>query len=153
MKISTLCYVQDKNNYLMIHKIKKENDLFKDFWNGVGGKLETNESPEECAIRETYEETGLKVKNPTLKGIITFPNNHDSGETWYVFVYLIKEFKGTVIESDEGTLQWIPIKDINKLNIQNADRHFLKWIQNDQIFSAKFYYTGNELIDFTVSFY
>lgn len=153
MKISTLCYIQDKDKYLMIHRNKRDNDLFKDFWNGIGGKLKINESPEEGVIREAKEETGLTISNPKLKGVITFPNNHDTEETWYVFVFIVTEFKGDLKENEEGTLKWVPIKEISKLNIQNADRHFLEWLHKDQIFSAKFYYIGNDLKDLKVNFY
>lgn len=137
----------------MMHRTKRDGDLFKDFWNGIGGKLEKDESPEECVIREVLEESGLTIRNPKLKGIATFPNNHDTGETWYVFIYTTNDFKGKLIENDEGKLEWVPIKDIPSLNIQNADRHFLQWLNKDKIFSAKFYYIHNTLKDFNVVFY
>ncbi len=153
MKISTLCYIKYKNKYLMIHRVKRKEDLFKNFWNGIGGKLLDNESPEECVIREVKEETSLQIKNPKLKGIITFPNNRDSGETWYVFVYIVTKFEGNIIESGEGKLEWIPISKLKKLNIQDADKHFLQWLNKKQIFSAKFHYLGKVLKDFKVNFY
>ncbi|MAI88720.1 MAG: DNA mismatch repair protein MutT, partial [Candidatus Marinimicrobia bacterium] len=73
MKIGTLCYITDSEKTLMLHRVKKENDMHEGKWNGLGGKLEAGESPEECVIREVYEESGLTIKNPKLKGIITFP--------------------------------------------------------------------------------
>lgn len=136
----------------MIHRTKKENDIFKDFWNGIGGKLHHNETPEECIIREVIEETGLTIVKPQLRGIITFPNNRDTSETWIVFVFTATKFSGTVIENHEGTLEWIRTKGIPKLNIQNADRVFMPWLNKKEIFSAKFHYRGDNLIDHIVNF-
>lgn len=153
MKLATLCYIRDKDSYLMLHRTKKEGDIFKDFWNGIGGKMESNESPEECVIREVNEETGLQLIEPQLKGIITFPNNRDTGETWYVFVFLANQFTGSLKDSEEGDLEWVPLERVSELNIQNADKHFMSWLEKDKIFSAKFYYIGDELKDFKVVFY
>ncbi len=153
MKLATLCYIERQNKILMMHRTKRVGDLFKDFWNGIGGKLKDSESPEECAIREVKEETGLTITKPTLKGILTFPNNRDTGEVWYVFVYTVKHFKGNLKENEEGTLHWIEKKDLSKLNIQKADKHFTKWLDLKKIFSAKFYYEGDTLVDYQVSFY
>ena len=69
---TTLCYIERENKYLMLHRVKKEHDLNKDKWIGIGGKFESGESPEECVMRETLEETGLTLKNFDYRGIITF---------------------------------------------------------------------------------
>lgn len=153
MKVATLCYLRSKNQTLLIHRNKREGDLFKDYWNGLGGKVEQNESPEECVIREMEEESGLKVQEPKLKGILTFPNNRDSGETWYVFLYIAEKFSGKLIENDEGELTWVENEEISKLNIQGADKFFIEWLDKPGVFSAKFYYKGEELIDHQVYFY
>ena len=98
MKLATLCYVINKtdNSTLMIHRVKKENDYHEGKWNGLGGKFENGESPEECAIREVKEESGLDIKNPKLHGFISFPM-FDGVEDWYVFVFTATEFDGEMI--------------------------------------------------------
>ena len=107
MKIGTLCYITNNEETLMLHRIKKENDMHKNKWNGLGGKLIPGETPEECIIREVKEESGLDIKAPLLKGIITFPK-FDDIDDWLVFVYTCNKFSGSLIECDEGELQWIP---------------------------------------------
>ena len=103
MKIGTLCYISNMDKTLMLHRIKKENDMNKNKWNGLGGKLIPGETPEECVIREVKEESGLSIDSPTLKGIITFPK-FDDIDDWLVFVYISDNFTGNLIECDEGVL-------------------------------------------------
>ena len=91
MKIGTLCYIKKNNKTLMLHRVKKENDMHKNKWNGLGGKLIPGESPEECVIREIKEESGLNIKTPSLKGIITFPK-FDNIEDWLVFVFTANQY-------------------------------------------------------------
>ena len=153
MKIATLCYLKHKGKTLFIHRNKREDDLFKDYWNGLGGKLEANESPEECVIREMEEETGLTISNLKMKGILTIPNDRDSGETWYIFVFVAIGFEGELEENKEGELVWVDDDKISTLNIQEADKHFIKWLEKEKFFSAKFHYKGDELVDQKVSFY
>src|SRR4030065_626309 len=107
MKLATLCYVRDKNNKstLMIHRTKKANDFHEGKWNGLGGKFETGESPEECVFREVKEEAGIEIINPRMHGFITFPL-FDGTDDWYVFIFTADKFKGDLIESDEGILKW-----------------------------------------------
>ena len=93
MKISTLCYIKKNNQTLMLHRIKKKNDIHKNKWNGLGGKLIEGESPEECVKREVLEESGLIIESPNLHGIITFPK-FDEIDDWIVFVYTAKNFEG-----------------------------------------------------------
>lgn len=153
MKVATLCYLRSKGKTLLIHRNKREGDLFKDYWNGLGGKVEEGESPEDCVIREMKEESGLDIQNPQLKGILTFPNNRDSGETWYVFLYIAEEFSGDLIETDEGELVWMDDEQVTKLDIQGADKIFWKWLSKPKVFSAKFHYQGDDLVEHQVSFY
>ena len=89
MKVATLCYIRRADKTLMIHRIKKENDMHAGKWNGLGGKLEPGETPDECAAREIREESGLVIANPMLKGILTFPM-FDGDEDWYAFVFLVR---------------------------------------------------------------
>ena len=121
-------------------------------WNGLGGKLENGESPEECVIREVYEESGLTIKNPTLRGIMTFPK-FDDIDDWLVFLYTSNEFKGNLIESEEGILNWINNNEILNLNLWDGDKIYLAWLKQDKFFSAKFIYKNRELKDYSVTFY
>ena len=136
----------------MLYRNKKENDYHEGKWNGLGGKFELGETPEECAIRELKEESGLTVKNPKLKGFITFPN-FDGVDDWYVFVFVITNFEGNLIDSPEGKLEWIPNEKLTSLNLWGGDKIFLEWLNLDKFFSAKFNYKNGKFIDYVVSFY
>jgi 8-oxo-dGTP diphosphatase len=154
MKLATLCYVIDleNNTTLMLHRIKKENDVHEGKWNGLGGKFEENETPEECVIREVNEESGLVIKSPKLHGFITFPL-FDGKEDWYVFVFTADEFTGKLTESDEGVLEWIPNEKVTDLNLWDGDAIFLNWLKEDKFFSAKFTYISRKLGNYSVNFY
>jgi 8-oxo-dGTP diphosphatase len=154
MKLATLCYVMNKQNNttLMIHRIKKENDYHEGKWNGLGGKFEAGESPEECAVREIREESGLIVKSPRMHGFITFPN-FDGVDDWYVFIFTSDEFEGKLIDSPEGKLEWIPNDKVTELNLWGGDKIFLEWLYQDRFFSAKFNYENGEYKDYSVCFY
>ena len=152
MKIGTLCYITDSEKTLMLHRVKKENDMHEGKWNGLGGKLEAGESPEECVIREVYEESGLTIKNPKLKGIITFPKFNEIDD-WLVFVYTANDFEGNTIDSDEGVLEWIHNSKLLDLNLWEGDKVYLKWLDKNELFSAKFIYKKRKLVDFDVVFY
>jgi 8-oxo-dGTP diphosphatase len=154
MKLATLCYVIDRKTKktLMIHRIKKENDYHEGKWNGLGGKFEEGESPEDCAIREVLEESGLTIKNPKLHGFISFPL-FDGKEDWYVFVFTADNFKGNLIDSPEGKLKWIENDKVTSLNLWEGDKIFLDWLYQDKFFSAKFIYQSGSLSDYEVHFY
>jgi 8-oxo-dGTP diphosphatase len=154
MKLATLCYVIDRKNKttLMIYRIKKRNDVHEGKWNGLGGKFEGNESPEECVIREIKEESGLNIKSPKLHGLITFPL-FDGKEDWYVFVFTAHEFTGKLMDSNEGNLEWIPNKKITELNLWDGDAIFLNWLKKNKFFSAKFIYNNGKLENYSVNFY
>lgn len=154
MKLATLCYVMDKNSdkTLMIHRVKKKNDYHEGKWNGLGGKFEQGESPEECAIREIEEESGLKIKAINMKGFITFPL-FDGKEDWYVFVFTAEEFSGKLIESNEGNLEWIPNEKLTELNLWDGDKIFFDWLFRDKFFSAKFVYKNGKMNSYRVHFY
>lgn len=152
MKLATLCYVRRPGQTLMIHRIKKPNDMHQGKWNGLGGKLEAGETPEECAIREIYEESGLQVQNLTLKGLLTFPG-FANDEDWYAFVFISDRFKGELIDPPEGFLSWIENSQLMDLNLWEGDRIFLPWLDQPGIFSAKFVYLDNRLVSHDVVFY
>ena len=151
-QLATLCYVMNENKTLMLHRVKKENDYHKGKWNGLGGKFEVGESPEECAKREILEESGLVVENPLLKGIITFPM-FDNVKDWYVFVFTSDKFTGELIHSNEGNLEWIDNDKLTDLNLWDGDKIFIPWIFQDRFFSAKFNYEKGLFKDYSVNFY
>lgn len=149
--LATLCYVQKDNKTLMLHRTKKENDYHEGKWNGLGGKFEPGETPDECAIREIKEESGLTTENPKLKGFISFPN-FDGKNDWNVFVFVVDEFEGNLIESPEGNLKWIENDRLLDLNLWEGDKVFMKWLFQNKFFSAKFIYQNGVFEDYTVSF-
>ncbi|MGT2910917.1 NUDIX hydrolase [Streptococcus cameli] len=153
VKLATICYVDNGKEWLMLHRNKKPNDVHAGKWIGVGGKIEAGETPEECAIREIKEETGLDVKALSLKGIITFPEFTPDND-WYTYVFKVTDFEGEVIDCEEGTLEWVPYKDIRDLPTWEGDYVFMKWLlENKSFFSAKFAYKGDTLIEQEVVFY
>ena len=154
MKLATLCYVIDKkNNFtLMIYRNKKQNDYHEGKWNGLGGKFEPGESPEECAIREIEEESGLKVASLRMKGFITFPL-FDGKDDWYVFLLTADEFAGELIDSPEGRLEWIPNEKLTEINLWDGDKIFIPWLFKDGFFSAKFNYAEGKYFSHDVNFY
>ncbi|MFA8342202.1 MAG: NUDIX domain-containing protein [Rhodothermaceae bacterium] len=149
--LATLCYVQKENKTLMLHRVKKENDYHEGKWNGLGGKFEAGETPEECAAREIEEESGLKIKNPKLNGFISFPN-FDGKNDWNVFVFTIKEFEGELIDSPEGNLEWIENGKLFDLNLWDGDKIFMKWVFEKKFFSAKFIYGNGKFKNYQVNF-
>ena len=152
MKISTLCYIKKNNQTLMLHRIKKKNDIHKNKWNGLGGKLIEGESPEECVKREVLEESGLIIESPNLHGIITFPK-FDEIDDWIVFVYTAKNFEGNLIECNEGKLNWVSDDQLLSLNLWEGDKIFIPWLSQEKFFSAKFIYKKKKLADYSVIFY
>ncbi len=142
MKLATLCYVKCDGKTLMLHRVKKQGDMHQGKWNGLGGKFDSGETPEECVEREVLEESGLTIANPQLHGFLTFPA-FDGVEDWYVFVYTATEFTGDLIVSAEGNLEWIDDGQILELPLWEGDQVFLEWMQRDQFFSGKFEYSTN----------
>jgi 8-oxo-dGTP diphosphatase len=152
MKLATLGYVRNGGKTLMVHRNKKANDMHQGRWNGLGGKFEPGETPEECVIREIHEESGLTAHNPTLKGFLTFPG-FSNDEDWYAFVFVVNDFEGDLIESPEGDLQWIDDRELQNLFLWEGDFIFLPWLDEPGFFSGKFTYRNNQLIEHEVVFY
>jgi len=152
MQLATLCYVMKDNKTLMLFRNKKPNDVHEGKWNGLGGKFEKGETPEECVIREVKEESGLMIKNPKLHGIITFPM-FDGKKDWYVFMFTVKDFEGELIDSNEGKLEWIENEKLLDLNLWEGDKIFIPWLFQEKYFSAKFIYENKKLISHNMSFY
>jgi 8-oxo-dGTP diphosphatase len=152
MKLATLCYVRQGEQTLMVHRVKKANDMHQGKWNGLGGKFEPGESPEDCARREILEESGLEVIDLAWKGILTFPDFSDD-EDWYAFIFVATVEDGALIESPEGDLKWIDNRDLLGLNLWEGDRIFLPWLDSPGLFSGKFTYLNGRLVDHSVVFY
>ncbi len=152
MKLATLCYIRKNGRTLMLHRVKKRDDVHEGKWNGLGGKFEPGESPEECVIREVREESGLRIRSPRLKGVLTFPL-FSKGEDWYVFVFTASSFSGRLTDSDEGDLAWIKDADLLKLNLWPGDRVFLPLLKRRGHFSGKFSYRGGRLAGYRVEKY
>jgi 8-oxo-dGTP diphosphatase len=152
MKLATLCYLKMNGKTLMIHRIKKEKDMHRGKWNGLGGKLKPGETPEECAIREVREESGLTIRDPILKGLLTFPK-FANDEDWYAFVFIAHKFTGQLIESPEGILKWIDDEQLLNLDLWAGDLIFLPWLEQPGFFSGKFIYRAGRLVDYSAVFY
>ncbi len=152
MQLTSICYIRKNGKTLMLHRVKKENDISKDKWLGLGGKFEDAETPEECIIREVEEESGLIIKNPKLCGIITYPQ-FDGEHDEMMFLFTADEFDGKIIDSDEGMLEWVNNDKIQDLNIWEGDKLFFKWLEDEKFFSAKMVYENGELKSYQVVFY
>ena len=151
MKNTTLCYIEKDCKYLMLHRIKKENDENRDKWIGVGGKLEEKESPYDCIKREIKEETGLTVNDPRYRGVITFVS--DKYETEIMHLFWTDNFSGDILkECDEGELCWIDKRKLLELPIWEGDKIFLKLIDStNDFFSLKLVYNGDKLIGYYIN--
>jgi 8-oxo-dGTP diphosphatase len=152
MKLATLCYVRNGEQTLMVHRVKKAQDMHLGKWNGLGGKLEPGETPEECARREIQEESGLEVADLTWKGLLTFPG-FSNDEDWYAFVFVATVVDGPLIDSPEGDLKWVDQEELFGLNLWEGDRIFLPWLDRPGVFSGKFTYLDGRLVDHWVEFY
>ena len=145
-KLTTLCYIEHDNRYLMLHRVKKQNDINKDKYIGIGGHFEYGESPDECLKREVMEETGLILTDYRARGIITFVYGKDVVE--YMHLFTATGFEGNLIECDEGELVWIDIEKVCDLDIWEGDRVFFDLLRKDkEFFSLKLIYdTDDRLI-------
>ena len=142
---TTLCYIQRDGAYLMLHRVKKENDVNRDKWIGVGGKFEDKESPEDCLLREVYEETGLTLTDYRCRGLVTFVS--DRWPTEYMHLFTASGFTGTLKECSEGVLEWVPKERLLELPHWEGDAIFLKLIDRAEqpFFSLKLCYEGDVL--------
>ena len=141
-ELSTLCYLERENEYLMLHRVVKKNDVNKDKWIGVGGHFEQDESPEECLLREVREETGYTLTSYRFRGIVTFVSG--DGVTEYMHLFTADGFTGMPQECDEGVLEWVPRERIEDLNIWEGDKIFFRLLAKDEpFFSLKLVYDGN----------
>lgn len=146
MILSTLCYITQGQQVLMLHRVKKKNDVNKDKWIGIGGKFLPEESPEECLLREAQEETGLTLTSWRCRGIVTFLNDCCEGE--YMFLFTADGFTGEIKACDEGDLQWVPRDFLNRLPKWEGDQIFLDLLWQDApFFLLKLRYHGDRLVE------
>ena len=143
---TTLCYITRGNDVLMLHRVRKKNDLNRDKWIGLGGKLEAGETPEQCLLREVKEETGLTLTSWQYRGIVTFLSDRWEGE--YMHLYTADGFEGTMTDCDEGELAWIPRERIPELPQWEGDRIFLDLLrQGAPFFRLTLRYEGDTLAE------
>lgn len=146
MKNTTLIYIEKDGKTLLLHRTKKKNDLNHDLWVGIGGHCEEGESPEDCALREAKEETGLTLTEYKYRGVVTFVSDKYEGE--YMHLFTASDFVGDIIECDEGDLEWVENERIPTLPAWAGDRIFLELLRkNEPFFSLKLVYEGSTLAE------
>jgi len=145
LRNTTLCYVLQGDRVLMLHRTKKEKDINKDKWIGIGGKFLNRESPDECLLREAYEETGLTLTRWQCRGVVTFLSDV---EDEYMYLFTADGFEGNLKECDEGDLQWVSREFLNTLPKWEGDEIFLKLLwENAPFFLLKLRYEGDKLLE------
>ena len=146
MRNTTLCHIERDGCYLMLHRVRKQNDLNHDKWVGIGGKFEEGESPEDCLLREVREETGLVLQSWSYRGIVTFVS--DEWGTEYMHLFHSSDFSGTLrTDCDEGTLEWLDKRELLQKQLWEGDRIFLRLLDEDvPFFSLKLCYQGDRLL-------
>lgn len=143
---TTLCYITRGDDVLMLHRVKKKNDINKDKWIGIGGKFEGEESPDECLLREVREETGLELTDWRCRGVVTFLSDGCEGEFMYLFT--ADGFQGEPKECDEGDLQWVSREFLYNLPMWEGDKIFLDLLWQDApFFLLKLRYEGDKLME------
>ena len=152
MKMTTFCYIENNDCYLMLHRTKKKKDVNKDKWIGVGGHAEGNETPQECLIREVKEETGLLLTSYKFRGLITFISDEYEAEMMCLFT--ADGYTGELITCDEGELEWVKKSDVPQLPTWEGDAQFLKLLLEDEkrFFAMKLRYEGQRLVEKSVEF-
>lgn len=147
---TTLCYITRGEEVLMLHRVKKQNDINKDKWIGIGGKFQENESPDECLLREAKEETGLTLTNYKCRGIVTFLNDCCEGE--YMYLFTADGFTGQLKECDEGDLQWVSREFLYSLPMWEGDKIFLDLLWTEEpFFLLTLRYSGDKLLSATLN--
>ena len=145
-ELTTICYLEQQGKYLMLHRTKKQHDINKDKWIGIGGHFEYGESPEEGIQREMVEECGITLSDPKLRGIITFVS--DAPVCVYMFLFTATAYKGELLKDcDEGELEWVDKHELLKLPLWSGDKIFLKLLgTREAFFSLKLCYEGDKLV-------
>ncbi len=146
IQLATICYIDNGQELLLLHRNKKANDVHEGKWISVGGKIEAGETPQACAVREIYEETGLTVQDMHFAGMVTFPEFTPNTD-WYTYVFKITHFSGQLIDCNEGTLAWVPYDEVMDKPTWEGDYQLFDWILRDvPFFSAKFVYDENQIL-------
>ena len=149
-QVTTLCYIEREDSYLMLHRVKKKNDLNENKWVGIGGHAEEGESPEDCLLREAMEETGLLLTSYRFRGLVTFVS--DKWGTEYMGLYTADGFEGELTDCDEGCLEWVPKSEIPNLNLWTGDLIFFRLLEeNAPFFSLKLRYEGDRLAEWQLN--
>ena len=147
---TTLCYITRGEEVLMLHRVKKQNDINKDKWIGIGGKFQENESPDQCLLREAKEETGLTLTDYKCRGIVTFLNDCCEGE--YMYLFTADGFEGELKECDEGDLQWVSREFLYSLPMWEGDKIFLDLLWTEEpFFLLTLNYSGDKLLSATLN--
>lgn len=147
ISLTTLCYIEKDEKYLMMHRVKKERDLNKDKWVGVGGHFLEGETPEECLLREVKEETGLKLISWHFRGIVTFLSN-EWPDAEYMHLFTADGFEGEPEECDEGNLEWVEKNKVYDLPIWEGDKVFFRLLEmRKEFFSLKLRYEEETLVE------
>ena len=140
---TTQIYIIDKDKWLLLLRNKKKNDINHDKWIAVGGKVEPGETVEECAIRETYEETGLVIDHLEHRGIVYFIYDEKEPEEMHIFT--TSSFHGDLQECNEGTLKWIEQENLFTLPMWEGDRIYLeRLLHGMNKFIYEFHYDKND---------
>lgn len=144
--ITTLCYIEHDNQYLMLYRNKKENDICEGKWVGIGGKLEANETPDEGIKREVWEETGLTLTGYIRRGVIHFISDRWDDED--IYLYTATGYEGEINwDCVEGELKWIPIEEVETLPLWEGDFHFLrKLVRGCMNIEMDMEYEGHKLV-------
>lgn len=143
-RLTTLCYIEREDSYLMLHRVSKKHDVNKDKWIGIGGHFEEGESPEECLLREAKEETGLTLTSWRFRGLVTFLA--EGWDTEYMCLYTADGYEGELTDCNEGVLEWVKKADIDSLNLWEGDKIFFRLLnENAPFFSLKLSYSGDRL--------
>ena len=149
-QVTTLCYIEREDSYLMLHRVKKKNDLNENKWVGIGGHAEEGESPEDCLLREAMEETGLLLTSYRFRGLVTFVS--DKWGTEYMCLYTADGFEGELTDCNEGCLEWVLKSEIPNLNLWMGDLIFFRLLEeNAPFFSLKLRYEGDRLAEWQLN--
>ena len=141
---TTLCYLEKDGQYLMLHRVKKKNDVNHDKWIGVGGKFEPGEDALACALREVQEETGLTMQAPRYRGVVDFTCDPWPPEQMHLFT--CTDFSGEMTDCAEGTLEWVDKDKVCGLPIWEGDRLFFELLnRNAPFFHLELFYAGDAL--------
>ena len=149
-QVTTLCYIEREDSYLMLHRVKKKNDLNENKWVGIGGHAEEGESPEDCLLREAMEETGLLLTSYRFRGLVTFVS--DKWGTEYMCLYTADGFEGELADCDASCVVWVSKSEIPKMNRWRGYLIFFRLLEeNAPFFSLKLRYEGDRLAEWQLN--